>query len=396
MKSRTFLSRRAFVQRVGCTTAATGLSTFAPWLSAIAQPPSTQSSPRFAYVGSTQGIHVFAIEAEHWLLIQTIANATPSSLALHPRQSFLYATHDVDTYRGLPTGAVEAYAIDPHTGRLTSLNQQPLSLSATRPSHLAISPDGHHLAVAIYGGGAYNLLPIHEDGSLQRVSAILKETGSGPHPQQDASHPHTVAFDPTGNYLLGTDLGSDRLNVFTITEGKLARTNQSPQSPGSGPGNIALHPSGNLLYIANELDASISAFRYNPLTGETSQPQHRTSTLPEDFHSQKSATTLLPHPSGKFLYTANRRRQSTHPLADSLIAWSISPNTGALSSIQRITENLRFPQAATITPDGAYLFILNHDSGVLQFTIDAAEGTLSNPIQTANIHAPRSLALTYT
>ena len=392
MKS-TSLSRRAFVQRMGCTTAATGLSTSARWLRAIVQTPTARSSPRFAYLGNAQGIHVFAIEGDRWHPLQTIATATPSSLAVHPTQNFLYATHDVDTFHGLPTGAVEAWAIDSHTGRLTSLNQQPLSLSATRPSHLAVSPDGRHLAVAAYGGGAWNLLPIDEDGVLQRVSAILKETGSGPHPHQNASHPHTVAFDATGKFLLGTDLGSDRLNVFTISDGKLIRASQSRQVPGSGPGSIALHPAGPLLYIANELDASISAFRYNPLTGETGQLQHRISTLPEDFHGRKSATTLLLHPSGKFLYTANRRRESTHPLADSLIAWSIHPVTGALSPIQRITENLQLPHAAIITE--ASLFLLNRQSGVLQLTIDTTDGTLGKPTQPLNIREPRSLAFRY-
>jgi 6-phosphogluconolactonase len=340
---------------MGYTSAAGGLSTLVPWLPAIAQPANTQS-PRFAYVGSsgsTQGIHVFAIRGDHWLPIQTIATAIPSALALHPNQNFLYATHAVDTYRGLPTGAVEAYTIDPHTGRITSLNQQPLSLSATIPSHLAVSPDGRHLAVAVYGGGAYNLLPITEDGSLQQVSGIFKETGSGPHEHQNASHPHTVAFDATG------------------------------------------HPSGNLLFVANELDASVSTFRLNPLTGEISEPQYRTSTLPEDFHGQKSATTLLLHPSGKFLYTANRRRESTHPLADNLIAWSIHPDTGALSPIQTITEGLRPPHAAAITSDGSRLFILNHESGIHQFAINPIDGTLGKPSQTANIHAPRSLTLKY-
>jgi 6-phosphogluconolactonase len=394
VKSKTLLSRRTFVQRVGYTTAASGLGTLFPWLPAIAQRPITQS-PRFAYLGSAGRIDVFAIEGNHWRHLQTIATATPSSLALHPTQNFLYATHEVNTYRGLPTGAVEAYAIDPHIGRLTSLNQQPLSLSATMPSHLAVSPDGHHLAVAVYGGGAYNLLPINEDGSLQRVSGIIKETGSGPHPQhQNSAHPHTVAFDATG-HLLGTDLGTDRLNVFTIAEGTLARTSQSPQLPGSGPGNIALHPSNHFLYIANELDASISTLRYNKLTGEISQPQDRTPTLPADVQGQKSATTVALHPSGKFLYTTNRRCESNHPQADSLTAWSIHPDTGALFQIQHITDNVHLPHAATITSDGINLFLLNQESGVLQFTINTANGTLSKPTQTANIHKPRSLILTY-
>src|SRR5580704_1924915 len=100
MRSRTLLSRRTFVQHMGYTSAAGGLSTLVPWLPAIAQPANTQS-PRFAYVGSsgsTQGIHVFAIRGDHWLPIQTIATAIPSALALHPNQNFLYATHAVDTY----------------------------------------------------------------------------------------------------------------------------------------------------------------------------------------------------------------------------------------------------------------------------------------------------------
>jgi len=397
MKSKTLLSRRAFVQSVGYTSAASGLSTLAPWLNAAAQPAGTQS-PGFAYVGTSgnaQGIHVFAIHGNRWLPIQTIATATPSALALHPSQNVLYATHAVDTYRGLPTGAVEAYAIHPHEGRLTSLNQQPLSLSATMPSDLAVSPDGRYLAVAVYGGGAYNLLPIHEDGSLLPVSGILKETGSGPHRQhQTSSHPHSLTFNATG-HLLGTDLGADRLNMFTITDGRLTRSGQISQVPGSGPGNLAFHPDSNLLFVANELDASISTFRFNILTGETDHGHHRISTLPENFHGQRSATTLLLHPSGKFLYTANRRRESNHPMADSLITWKVHPDTATLSPIQHITENLHHPRAATITSDGSSLFVLNREAGVFQFPIDANRGILGKPTQTTSVQTPRSMVLRY-
>jgi 6-phosphogluconolactonase len=397
MKPKKLLSRRAFVQRVGYASAASGISTLAPWLPAIAEPSSAQS-PRFAYVGSagnTKGIHVFAIEADRWVPIQTIATATPSALTLHPSQNVLYATHAVDTYRGLPMGAVEAYAIDPHTSRLTSINQQPLSLSATMPSDLAISPDGRHLAVAIYGGGAYNLLPINQDGSLASVSAILKETGRGKHQQhQSSSHPHSVKFNATG-HLLGTDLGTDRLNIFTITEGKLIRTNQIQQLPGSGPGNLAFHPASNLLFIANELDASISTFRFNILTGETDHNHHTISTLPANFHGQRSSTTLLLHPAGKFLYTANQRRESSHPMADSLVTWKVHPDTATISPIQHITANLNRPHTAVITPDSASLFVLNRESGVLQFPIDPNRGILGRPLQTTSIQMPRSMVLRY-
>src|ERR1700685_1875817 len=101
MKSKNLLSRRTFVQRVGYTSAASGLSTIAPWLSAIAQ-PATPQSPNFVYVGASgnaKALHVFAVKDNHGLPLQTISTATPSALTLHPTQNILYATHAVDTYR---------------------------------------------------------------------------------------------------------------------------------------------------------------------------------------------------------------------------------------------------------------------------------------------------------
>src|ERR1035437_4093863 len=122
----------------------------------------------------------------------------PSCLTLQPSRKFLYAVNEIDEYQGLPTGTVEAYSIDARDGRLTLLNRQPLSLSATAPRHLAISPDGSKLIVAVHGGGSYNVLPLHTDGSLERVSGILKEVGSGPaQERQHASHPQMVLFDTT-------------------------------------------------------------------------------------------------------------------------------------------------------------------------------------------------------
>ncbi|WP_163505296.1 beta-propeller fold lactonase family protein, partial [Escherichia coli] len=71
---------------------------------------------------------------------------------------FLYAINELEVYEGRPSGSAESYAIDPRDGKLTLLNRQPLSLSGTNPAHVVVSPDGKHLCVSIYSGGAYNLL----------------------------------------------------------------------------------------------------------------------------------------------------------------------------------------------------------------------------------------------
>ena len=176
MRQRTTLNRRNFVQLMG--TASLGVvGARASWLAAETSPA------RFAYAGYAtsegHGIQVFAVKGARWTPTQTVASASPAFLALDPTERFLYAVNDKDSHEGLPMGTIEAYAIDAHDGGLTLLNRQPLSLSGVRPRHLAVAPDGRRVVVAIDGGGAYNMLPIGEDGRLGRVSGILKETGSG-------------------------------------------------------------------------------------------------------------------------------------------------------------------------------------------------------------------------
>ena len=403
-------SRRAVMQWIG---GASALGALTPMIPAAAQPADTAGpgpaavhapAPRFAYVGTytadapggtaggpaSKGIYVLAIRDGGWTQVQAVASANPSFLALHPSQRFLYAINEIDTYQGLPTGTAEAYAIDAQDGRLTLLNRQPLSLSGVIPAHLAVSPDGRALAVALYGGGAYNVLPIGADGKLGKVCGIEKETGSGPDAQrQESPHPHMVLFDASGRHLLATDLGSDRLNAFTLTDGKLALLGRTPVSPGSGPRHLALHPSQRFVYLVSELDATVACFGYDAASGKVGEQRQRISTLPEGFSGQRSAAALVMHPSGQFLYASNRRLASDHPMADSVAAWRIDPASGTLTPLQHWNQGLRFPRALAMAPEGSHLYALSQNGDtVLRLRIDPASGTLDQPVQVAQVPTP--------
>ena len=89
-----------------------------------------------------EGIAVFDLRGGRWRQLGVVASAAPSSLALDAGERFLYAVNEVDEYEGLPSGTVEAYAIDAADGNLKLVNRQKLSLSATAPRHAAVSPDG--------------------------------------------------------------------------------------------------------------------------------------------------------------------------------------------------------------------------------------------------------------
>lgn len=406
MTEHTLWSRRKFIQWAGSSSAFGVISALTPWRPRAASKGRLaikQARPGFAYVGSAnnlafdssqQGILVFAIHDERWTLTQTIASSSPAFLALHPNQQFLYVLNAIDTYENLPTGAIEAYCIDPQNGHLTLLNRQPLSLSGIKPKHLAVSPDGRNVVVAIHGGGAYNLLPVRKDGHLERVSKIVKETGSGPHRKwQEAAHPQMVMFDTLGCHLLSSDLGSDRLNVFAYTDGELTIQHRRATTPGSGPSHLIMHPSGQLLYVMHELDASISCYGYDPVHGRVLERLHHVSMYPNGFRKPKAAGTFTMHPSGQFLYTASYQEQPDHP-SGSITVWRIDPRNGALARMQHITGNIHSPSAITVTSDGANLFLLGKNN-VHSMRIHPVSGHLSQPMQMANAPGPTSLALKY-
>nr|WP_144299092.1 lactonase family protein [Variovorax paradoxus] len=392
---------------------ASALGALTPLVPAGAQTPetannsaaaSTAPAPRFAYVGTytfdapggtaggpaSKGIYVLAMRDGGWTPVQTVASANPSFLAVHPSRRFLYAINEIDTYQGLPTGTAEAYAIDANDGRLTLLNRQPLSLSGVIPAHLAVSPDGRALAVALYGGGAYNVLPIEADGRLGKVSGIEKETGSGPVTErQESPHPHMVLFDASGQRVLGTDLGTDRINAFTLADGKLAVLGRTSVASGSGPRHLALHPSQRFLYLVNELDATVASFSYDAASGKVEEQRQRVSTLPDGYSGQTSAAALVMHPSGQFLYATNRRLKSDHPMADSIAAFRIDAGNGALTPLQHWSEGLRFPRALAMAPGGGHLYALSQKGDtILRLHIDPASGKLDQPMQVAQVPTP--------
>src|SRR5258706_194775 len=125
MKDRSRWSRREFVQMAGSSL---GAMSFGVPLLARAAGASGRVPTRFAYVGfggedaKEEGIAVFDLRGGRWRPAGVVASAAPSSLALDASEHFLYAVNEVDEYEGLPSGTVEAYAIDAEDGSLKLVN----------------------------------------------------------------------------------------------------------------------------------------------------------------------------------------------------------------------------------------------------------------------------------
>jgi 6-phosphogluconolactonase len=347
------MNRRRFLQMVG-STSLLGVARFG-W----AAPQS-----RFVYIGAPDGIHVYSIAADgRFIHEQTIASALPVAMAI--RGVHLYVANGVSEYGNLPRGSVEAFAMDAATGRLEFRNRVPLSLSGILPRDLAVAPDGRSIVVAVHGGGAYNVVSVHEDGRLGRVSGILKETGSGPHVLQSAAHPSAVIFDAAGR-VLAADEGADKLSIFSLSGGQLKVAGRREVPAGAGPSRIVLHR--DRLYLANTLNGTLSSFAYD---GETLH--HR-----QTISIGSEVRALAMHPSGGTLYTAN---------GNDVRVWKVAADGGmeALPGVEDIQIS-----KLHVTSDGRSLLALSHDA-VLSTKIEESGHALAGPVKRASVSGPVSI-----
>lgn len=333
----------------------------------LSSPPSS-----FAYVASGDGaVHVFRVRGDQWTNIQRVASPAPAFVLLSASGRTLYVANELELHEGLPRGTVEVFRIDPLDGRLTLSQRRPLSLSATGPRSMALSPDGKLLAVAAYGGGIYNVFSVAVDESLGQRPSIFKDTGCGGDPQlQGAAHPHSLVFDSSGR-LVASDFGSDRLSVFALEGGRLQRIAQRPTGSGSGPGATVLHPDGSLLYAWHELAGMLACYRYDASSGTVGQTVQRVS-LPGP-----SAGRLAMHPSGRMLYTSQG-------------AWQIDSGSGRLRHTQPVA-----PKAIRISaaPDGKSICILDGAGGIHRLPADRVTGELHSTTRVALVNEPKSIAI---
>lgn len=121
----------------------------------------------------------------------------------------------------------------------------------TFPCHLSVLAD--RVVVANYGDGA---VAVVGDGGPEQV---LAGHGSGPHPAQDGPHAHASLLVDASTALT-TDLGADLVHVHAVRGTVLERTASVALPAGTGPRDLALHPSGAIL-VLGELDGSLHALR---------------------------------------------------------------------------------------------------------------------------------------
>jgi 6-phosphogluconolactonase len=285
---------------------------------------------------------------------------SPSFLEIDTKRRLLFAVNETSDFDGQRTGAVSSYSINPMTGKLTLLNQQPSR--GTGPCHLVLDREGRHVLVANYGSGSVAVLPVTSDGHLGDASDVEQHTGRSVNPQrQEGPHAHCVTFDPAGRYLFVCDLGLDKVMIYRYDaeQGKLTSNEPSFASlnPGAGPRHMVFRPDGRFAYVINELDSTITAFRYDPSTGGLSELQS-IATLPPDFAGSNTTAEIAIHPNGRFAYGSNRGH-------DSIALFEIDGDDGTLTYVEAMSTGGKTPRHFELDREGQHLILANQNTNTL-------------------------------
>lgn len=292
----------------------------------------------------------------------------PGFLAWHPDGKTLYAVGEVKE------PVVAAYSLQ-DGGALKLRNRE--AIGDGDAAHVSVHPSGRFLLTAQYGGGSVALFPIGEDGAILERSQLIKhQGGSGVvGNRQDSPHPHWTGFSPDGRFAFVPDLGLDQIVIYRVDENtpSIEYHGIAQSLPGGGPRHMRFSTDGKYIFLLNELSLTVTTFAYDAASG-TARRESTTPALGEEIKAKEafnSASEILVHPNGKFVYSANRGH-------DSVTVYHADPATGALDV--REVESIRgsWPRNINIDPTGRWLLAAGaHSNTISVFRINPENGELT-------------------
>lgn len=291
----------------------------------------------------------------------------PMWIAADESKRFLYVVNAMDTTK---PGFVHAYAVK-EDGSLQALGRE--SSQGIVACHIAVV--GKTLLVANFVGGSVAALPIKSDGSLGIATSVHTHSpgfvpahASG---RQGSGHPHQVAPDPQGKFVLVPDLGTNSVIIYELdaTNSKLTRTSEVVLHEGCGPRHLAFSPVSPFVYVLGELDNTLTPFHYDAEAGKLRALEiaggGTVSTLPAGTPNMKGggAAEVIVSRDGRHAYASVRctgKFNASEPSAFNCIAvFSLDKENGACAWVHSVHSGGNMPWVMTFNPNGNLLLVSN-------------------------------------
>ncbi len=325
--------------------------------------------------GKGKGIYSYRMNTdtgslEYLSLIPGVKN--PSYLHVTPDKKTLFCVHEQKTPDKKSGGEVSSFSISREKQDYKFLNTQPTF--GADPCHITLDCTGRFLFTANFMSGSVSVHPVNPDGRLGEASDFRQHYGSSIDPvRQSSPHAHAVTVSMDNRFVFVPDLGLDAVAVYEFDDkrGTLAPREDLTvkETPGAGPRHIIFHPDGRNAFLINELDCTISSYRYDPDTGQLSAAG-TISTLPESYEGENTCAHLQITPCGTYIYGSNRGH-------DTIAAFEFDPVSQALKPVGHFPTMGKNPRFFTVDPSGRFLLAANQDSdSIVVFAINKDTGKL--------------------
>jgi hypothetical protein len=231
------------------------------------------TSGNYLYAGSDDGLHEFNIAASAGTIspMRDRPLGGPSNaLVVHPTGKYAYATH-------IQVGPSECPQLNGYEinsgGELIPHNNGSVGFGANcdLPRDVVVTASGEWLVVGFVhlfaetspvNGDPFEVLAIAADGSLTVPEGAEVEKGDA------GGEAAALAAHPTQEFVYSVSRLSHQLFGFRISEqGELLPLAGFPVSTGTTPRGMAFDPSGEFLLVANHGSNNVSVFRVDPSTG---------------------------------------------------------------------------------------------------------------------------------
>lgn len=316
----------------------------------------------------SKGIYCYSFNTETGetqLKTSTDGVVNPSFLTLSPDKKLIYSVNEDGN-----NSKASAFKFDESSNEFEFLNSQPSM--GNDPCN--ILNDDDNILIANYSGGNITVYGKNPDGSIGNYKQIMKHQNKAtPGKEPKPAHIHMVQFTPDKKYVVASDLGNDKLYIYKYNPKAKSAVLEFyvlvMVGKGAGPRHFTFSPDGKFLYLINELDGSLIAFRYED---EELFYLDETTIVDDKFKGKTSAADIHISADGKFLYATNRGDANT------ISCFEIKKN-GRLKLKQTTSTLGKGPRNFAIDPTGNFLLVAHqYTNNVVVFSIDKAKGLLTD------------------
>lgn len=300
---------------------------------------------------------------------QSSPTPTPTPACVPSTQpTFAYVLNYTDA-------TISMYTQNSCTGALTAMNPATVPTGVNtgiNAEQMAMDPAGKFLYVA-------NLVSNATDAATVSMFTINPNTGmltaTSPAQVPTGFFPQGIVASSSFVYTANSDDNS--VSMFTIDTSSGLLTPLSPpetfvpplftsRSTFSSPDFVTVHPSGQVLYVTDQGNGSISTFSINSLTGAL------TPTNPAGVTAGPDPWRVTLDPAARFAYVPDRN-------INKVLMYTVDPTTGTLTANPLVFVAAgNQPAYMAVHPSGKFAYVVNRQDGtVSMYNIDPATGTLA-------------------